>query len=57
MFQKIIFGLLKDKVLVNTFSYDKKVLVSQNKPYEFVNSLNKTFNEVIEELLKEINKL
>ena len=54
---KIKFDLLKDKVLVKTFSYDKKVLVSQNKPYEFVNSLNKTFNEVIEELLKEINKL
>ena len=54
---KIKFDLLKDKVLVKTFSYDKKVLVSQNKPYEFVNSLNKTFNEVIEELLKEINNL
>ena len=54
---KINFDLLKDKELVQTFSYDKKVLVAQNKPYEFVNSLNKTFEEIMKELLKEINKL
>ena len=54
---KINFDLLKDEKLVKTFSYDKKVLVAQNKPYEFVNSLNKTFEEIMKELLKEINKL
>lgn len=54
---KINFDLLKDKELVKTFSYDKKVLVKENRPYEFVNSLNKTFEEIIEELLKQINKL
>ena len=54
---KINFDLVKDKELVKTFSYDKKVLVAQNKPYEFVNSLNKTFEEIMKELLKEINKL
>lgn len=54
---KINFDLLKDKELVKTFSYDKKVLVKENKPYEFVNSLNKTFEEIMEELLKQINKL
>ena len=54
---KINFDLLKDKELVKTFSYDKKVLVKENKPYEFVNSLNKTFEEIMKELLKEINKL
>lgn len=54
---KINFDLLKDEKLVKTFSYDKKVLVKENKPYEFVNSLNKTFEEIMEELLKEINKL
>ena len=54
---KINFDLLKDKELIKTFSYDKKVLVKENKPYEFVNSLNKTFEEIMEELLKEINKL
>ncbi|MBY0541108.1 MAG: ABC-type transport auxiliary lipoprotein family protein [Campylobacterales bacterium] len=54
---KVKFDLLKDKELVKTFTYDRKVLVSQNKPYEFVNSLNKTFDEVIQELLKEISKL
>lgn len=52
---KINFDLLKDEKLVKTFSYDKKVLVKENKPYEFVNSLNKTFEEIMEELLKEIN--
>ena len=54
---KINFDLVKDKELVKTFSYDKKVLVAQNKPYEFVNSLNKAFEEIMKELLKEINKL
>ncbi len=54
---KINFDLVKDKELVKTFTYDKKVLVKENKPYEFVNSLNKTFEEIMEELLKEINKL
>ena len=54
---KINFDLLKDKELVKTFSYEKKVLVKENKPYEFVNGLNKIFEEIMEELLKEINKL
>ena len=52
---KIKFDLLKDKTLVKTIDYDKKVLVSQNKPYEFVKSMNKSFEEIIEELIKEIN--
>ena len=52
---KIKFDLLKDKTLVKTIDYDKKVLVSQNKPYEFVKSVNKSFEEIIEELIKEIN--
>ena len=52
---KINFNLLKDEKLVKTFSYDKKVLVKENRPYEFVNSLNKTFEEIMEELFKEIN--
>ena len=54
---KINFDLLKEKELVKTFSYDKKVLVKENKPYEFLNTLNKTFDEVLEKLLKEINQL
>ena len=54
---KINFDLLKDEKLIKTFSYDKKVLVKENRPYEFVNSLNKIFEEIMEELLKEINKL
>ena len=52
---KIKFNLLKDKTLVKTMDYDKKVLVLQNKPYEFVKSMNKSFEEIIEELIKEIN--
>ena len=54
---KINFDLLKDEKLVKTFSYDKKVLVKENKPYEFVNSLNKSLEEIVEELLKELNNL
>ena len=52
---KIKFDLLKDKTLVKSIDYDKKVLVSQNRPYEFVKSVNKSFEEVIEELLKDIS--
>ena len=54
---KINFDLLKDEKLVKTFSYDKKVLVKENRPYEFINSLNKTFEEIMEELLTQINRL
>ena len=52
---KIKFDLLKDKTLVKTVDYDKKVLVRENNPYEFVKSVNKSFEEIIEELIKEIN--
>ncbi len=52
---KINFDLLKDEKLVKTFTYDKKVLVKENKPYEFVNNTNKTFEEIMEELFKDIN--
>jgi cholesterol transport system auxiliary component len=52
---KIKFDLLKDKTLVKTIDYDKKILVSQNKPYEFVKSVNKSFEEIVEELLKDIS--
>lgn len=52
---KIKFDLLKDKALVKTIDYDRKVLVKENKPYEFVRSVNKSFEEIIEELFKEIN--
>lgn len=52
---KIKFDLLKDKTLVKSIDYDKKVLVPQNKPYDFVKSVNKSFEEVIEELLKDIS--
>ena len=52
---KIKFNLLKDKTLVKTIKKKKKVLVLQNKPYEFVKSMNKSFEEIVEELIKEIN--
>lgn len=52
---KIKFDLLKDKTIVKTIDYDKKILVSQNKPYEFVKSVNKSFEEIVEELIKEIS--
>ncbi len=52
---KIKFDLLKDEKVVKTFTFDKKVLVSQNKPYEFVNTTNKAFNDILEELIKEIS--
>ena len=54
---KIKFDLLKDEKLVKSFTYDKKVVVAQIKPYEFVNSLNKTLNEIIDDLFKNISNL
>ena len=51
---KIKFDLLKDGEVVKTVTFDKKVMVPQNKPYEFVNSTNKAFNDILEELIKEI---
>ena len=52
---KIKFDLLKDKTPVKTMDYEKKVLVSENRPYEFVKSVNKSFEEIIEELLKDVS--
>jgi cholesterol transport system auxiliary component len=54
---KINFDLLKDEKLVKSFTYDKKILVAQTKPYEFVNSLNKTLNEIMDDLFKNIGNL
>ncbi len=54
---KIKFDLLKDEKLVKSFTYDKKVLVAQTKPYEFVNSLNKILNEIMDDLFKNIGNL
>ena len=51
---KIKFDLLKDEKIVKTFTFDKKVMVPQNKPYEFINSTNKALNDILEELIKEI---
>ena len=52
---KIKFDLLKDEKVVKTFTFDKKVMVPQNKPYDFVNSTNKALNDILEELIKEIS--
>lgn len=54
---KINFDLLKDAELVKTFTYDKKVLLKENNPYSFVNTLNKTFDDILEELLLELSKV
>ena len=54
---KIKFDLLKDEKLVKSFTYDKKVLVAQIKPYEFVNGLNKILNEIMDDLFKNISNL
>ncbi len=51
---KIKFDLLKDEKIVQTFTFDNKVMVPQNKPYEFINSTNKALNDILEELIKEI---
>ena len=54
---KIKFDLSKDEKVIKTFTYEKRVQVLQNNPYEFVNSTNKAFSEIVVQLLKDINSL
>lgn len=48
---KIKFDLIEDKKVIKSYSYDKKVLCKTNDAYAFVEALNKSFEEVVNDLL------
>ena len=48
---KIKFDLIEDKKVIKSYSYDKKVLCKTNDAYGFVEALNKSFEEVVNDLL------
>ena len=54
---KVKFDLIEDKKIVKSFTYDKKVLCKSNNPYGFVESINKGFEESINDLLSNISKI
>lgn len=54
---KVKFDLIEDKKIIKSFTYDKKVLCKSNNPYGFVESINKGFEESINDLLFNISKI
>lgn len=54
---KVKFDMIEDKKIIKSFTYDKKVLCKSNNPYGFVESINKGFEESINDLLSNISKI
>ena len=54
---KVKFDFIEDKKILKSFTYDKKVLCRSNNPYGFVESINKGFEESINDLLSNISKI
>ena len=46
----IKFDLVSNDEVVKTYTYNKKVLSQNNKPYDFVVAVNKAFEEVVSDL-------
>ena len=51
---KVNFDLIKDKKVVKSYSFDKKILCKTNDAYGFVKATNKGLEEVINTLLKQL---
>ena len=51
---KVNFDLIKDKKVVKSYSFDKKILCKTNDAYGFVKATNKGLEEVIYTLLKQL---
>ena len=51
---KVNFDLIKDKKVIKSYSFDKKILCKTNDAYGFVEATNKGFEEIINTLLKEL---
>jgi cholesterol transport system auxiliary component len=51
---KVNFDLIKDKKVIKSYSFDKKILCKTNDAYGFVKATNKGLEEVINTLLKQL---
>lgn len=51
---KVNYDLIKDKKIVKSYNFDKKILCKTNDAYGFVEATNKGFEEIINTLLKEL---
>lgn len=51
---KVNFDLIKDKKVVKSYSFDKKILCKTNDAYGFVEATNKGLEETINTLLKQL---
>lgn len=54
---KINFNLIKDKKIIKSMNFDKKILCETNDAYGFVKAVNKGLKESIEISLKEISSI
>ena len=51
---KVNFDLIKDKKVIKSYSFDKKILCKTNDAYGFVEATNKGLEETINTLLKQL---
>ena len=53
----IKFDLVSNDEVVKTYTYNKKVLSQNNKPYDFVVAVNKAFEEVVSDLNLQLHQI
>jgi cholesterol transport system auxiliary component len=53
----IKFDLVSNDEIVKTYTYNKKVLCQNNKPYYFVVAVNKAFEEVVSDLNLQLHQI
>jgi cholesterol transport system auxiliary component len=53
----IKFDLVSNDEVVKTYTYNKKVLCQNNKPYNFVVAVNKAFEEVVSDLNLQLHQI
>ncbi len=53
----IKFDLVSNDEVIKTYTYNKKVLCQNNKPYDFVIAVNKAFEEVVSDLTLQLHQI
>ena len=53
----IKFDLVSNDEVVKTYTYNKKILCKNNKPYDFVVAVNKAFEEVVNDLNLQLHQI
>lgn len=53
----IKFDLVSNDEVIKTYTYNKKVLCQNNKPYDFVIAVNKAFEEVVSDLNLQLHQI